>query len=81
MRALVLCRLLHAAQAEIEDVVVDVGALRDGGKRRFLGLGDVIEIAGVVLEIFDIGVDVFRAIAEFLAGIDDRREFRARRHS
>jgi hypothetical protein len=69
--ALLLGRLLHAAQAEVQDVVVDIGALGDGGQRGLLGLGDVVEIAGVVLEVLDLRVDVGRALAELLAGVDD----------
>jgi len=41
---------------------VDVGALGDGGERGFLGLGDVVEVAGVALEILDLGIDEARAL-------------------
>ncbi len=51
---------------------MDVGALRDRGQRRFLGLGDIVEITGVVLGIFDVRIDRLRAVTEFLAGVDDR---------
>ena len=71
------CGLLHAAQAEIENVVVDVGALGDRGEGRLLGFGDVVEVAGVVLDVLDVRVDGLRAFAEFLAGIDDRRNLHA----
>ena len=74
MRALLARRLLHAAQAEVEDVVVDVGALGDRRQRRFLGLGDVVEVAGVALEVLDLGVDVLGAVAELDAGVLDRRD-------
>src|ERR1700733_647932 len=56
---------------------MNVSALRDGGERRFLRFGDVVKIAGVVLEILDVGVDVFCAVTEFLASIDDRGNFEA----
>jgi hypothetical protein len=61
-----LGRLLHAAQAEVEDVVVDVGALRDRGERRLLRLRDVVEVAGEVLEVLDLRVD---DIAPFLNSV------------
>ena len=61
VRTLFARRLLHAAQAEVEDVVVNVGALRDRGKCRFFRLGDVVEVAGVGLEVLDVRLDRYFA--------------------
>ena len=56
---------------------MDVGALRDRGKCRLFRLGHVVKVAGVGLEVLDVWLDIFGAIAEFLAGVDDRRDFEA----
>ena len=77
VRTLLARRLFHAAQAEIEDVVVDVGALGDGGQGRLLGLGDVVEVAGIALEVLDLGIDESRAVAELDAGVLDGRDLEA----
>src|SRR5580698_6836896 len=77
MRALFARRLLNAAQSEIHDVIMHVGAFANCSQRCFLGLCDIIEVACKAREIFDVRINRARSIAKLDAGVDDWREFDA----